>query len=68
MTRLTAPTTQKATLAAIRAMGLSANVRDGEYRVTDPELPRDRQEAIAYYTTDREDAFYTAVKMVEDSY
>jgi hypothetical protein len=65
---LEAPKTQKATVAAIRAMELSCSVRDGEYRVAFKDGSPASREASAYYTNDREDAFYTAVKMVENSY
>lgn len=65
---LTAPRTQNEVIAAIRAMGWSCSVRNGEYRITDPEIKdREARESAAYYTDDREDAFYTAVKMTEDT-
>lgn len=65
--------TVKATLAAIRALGLSATHTDGEYRVA-PRVDvcagatlaarRDRQENAAYYTNDGEDAVGTAKAML----
>jgi hypothetical protein len=35
----------------------------GEYRVTLPNLTREREEAIAYYTSDAEDALMTGAAM-----
>lgn len=57
--------TQTETIKAIRAMGLTCTVRDREYRITFPGLSRDRAEAIAYYTDDRQDAVITARVMIE---
>lgn len=55
--------TQNQTLAAIRALGLTARVTDGEYRVTHRGVTPERAEAVAYYTTDRVDALGTARAM-----
>ena len=67
---LTCPATQNETFAAIRAMGLTVRKTGygNEIRVAYADLKGDEQEASAYYTDDREDAFYTAVRMVEDSH
>ncbi|CAH0343704.1 hypothetical protein [Rhizobium sp. CECT 9324] len=46
----------KSLFSAVRALGLTVSKRDGEYRITRPNLSRERAEAIAYYTNDREDA------------
>lgn len=46
----------KQTQAAIRALGFSAARTDGEWRIN----VRGREEALAYYTTDNEDALGTA--------
>lgn len=54
---------QKQTLKAIRQLGMSVSIRDGEYRITYPGLSRDRAEAVAYYTSDRHDALNTARAM-----
>lgn len=64
--------TQSQTTAAIRALGLTVNVSDGEYRVAVPAAlcagetraeRLERQEAGCYYTTDAEDALATAKAM-----
>lgn len=56
----------KATLAALKALGCKARYdRDwNEYRVTLPNLSAEREEAIAYYTSDPEDAVDTGAAMV----
>ncbi len=56
--------TQNQTLAAIRALGLSARVEDGEFRIAHRGLDADRTEATACYTDDREDAIGTAKAMI----
>jgi hypothetical protein len=48
--------TQKELFAAVRALGLSITVLNGEYRINF----RGGREATAYYTNDREDALATA--------
>lgn len=50
------------TIAAVKALGLKcAYLRQtGEYRVAHAGLTRDREEAGAYYTDDKEDALGTA--------
>jgi hypothetical protein len=55
----------KQTLAQLKAMGCKATYcRDwNEYRVTLPNLTREREEAIAYYTSDSEDALMTGAAM-----
>ena len=53
----------KDTCAAIRAFGMSVRHNNGEYRVTFPGLPTDRQDALAYYTNDAEDAIANAIIM-----
>lgn len=60
--------TIKQTLTAIRATGATARwiSETREYRVTLPNLPRDRQEAVAYYTDDSADAVATAVCMTAE--
>ncbi|MGH6780978.1 MAG: hypothetical protein ACREB5_02590 [Sphingomonadaceae bacterium] len=64
---VTSPTRNDKTLfSAIRALGLTIGKRDGEYRISRPGLPRDRAEAIAAYTTDRDDAWDTAKMMAKD--
>jgi hypothetical protein len=45
--------------AAIRAVGMTARYRDGEWRV----CPKGGKEAEAYYTNDPEDAVGTAKLM-----
>ena len=55
--------TQEALYKAIRDMGLSIRIDNGEYRIAD----RGRQaetESGAYYTNDRDDALATARCMV----
>jgi hypothetical protein len=56
----------KQTLAQLKAMGCKASYsRDwSEYRVTLPNLEREREEAIAYYTSDAEDALHTGAYMI----
>jgi hypothetical protein len=55
----------KQTLAQLKAMGCKATYsRDwAEYRVTLPNLEPQREEAIAYYTSDAEDALNTGAAM-----
>lgn len=55
----------KQTLASLRAMGCKAtwNIDSREYRVTLPDLEPHREEAIAYYTSDAEDALHTGAAM-----
>jgi hypothetical protein len=57
--------TIKQTLAQLKAMGCKATYsRDwNEYRVTLPDLDAKREEAIAYYTSDAEDALGTGAAM-----
>lgn len=57
--------TIKQTLAQLKAMGCKATYsRDWEeYRVTLPNLEPKREEAIAYYTSDAEDAIGTGAAM-----
>lgn len=57
--------TIKQTLAQLKAMGCKATYsRDwSEYRVTLPDLEPKREEAIAYYTSDAEDALHTGAYM-----
>ena len=43
----------KALFGAVRALGLTISKREGEYRISRPNLSRERAEAIAYYTHDR---------------
>ena len=57
----------KALFSAVRALGLTVSKRDGEYRMSLPNLSRERAEAIAYYTDDREDAWGTAEEMARDA-
>ena len=54
--------TQAETFRAIRALGLTAGLRDGEWRVSYPlwAVGKVQAEAIAYYTNDRQDAIETA--------
>lgn len=54
--------TQKETMQAIRELGLSCTINDGEFRVA-YRIPHN--EASAYYTDDAEDAIGTAKAMVE---
>lgn len=51
--------TQKAMMAAIRELGMTVSVRDGEIRVNH----KGYSEATAYYTDDRQDAVDTARAM-----
>jgi hypothetical protein len=55
----------KQTLAQLKAMGCKATYsRDWqEYRVTLPDPDAKREEAMAYYTTDAEDALHTGAAM-----
>ena len=53
----------KALFAAVRALGLTISKREDEYRITQPNLSRERSEAVAYYTSDRADAWGTASAM-----
>jgi hypothetical protein len=55
-----------ATLKAIRSLGATVSWRAEwkEFRVSLPGLTPERAEAIAYYTSDAEDALLTAQFMV----
>ena len=55
----------KRTLSQLKAMGCKATYsRDwNEYRVTLPDLDAKREEAIAYYCSDSEDALHTGAYM-----
>jgi hypothetical protein len=57
--------TIKQTLAQLKAMGCKATYSKEweEYRVTLPNLEPKREEAIAYYTSDSEDALHTGAYM-----
>ena len=57
--------TIKQTLAQLKAMGCKATYSKEweEYRVTLPNLDAKREEAIAYYTSDSEDALHTGAYM-----
>jgi hypothetical protein len=57
--------TIKRTLAQLTAMGCKATYSKDweEYRVTLPNLDAKREEAIAYYTSDAEDALHTGAYM-----
>ena len=57
--------TIKQTLAQLKAMGCKATYSKDweEYRVTLPNLDAKREEAIAYYTSDAEDALHTGAYM-----
>ena len=57
--------TIKQTLAHLRAMGCKARYDSDwrEYRVTLPGLDPQREEAIAYYTSDWDDALHTGADM-----
>lgn len=57
--------TIKQTLAQLKAMGCKATYSKDwkEYRVTLPNLESKREEAIAYYCSDSEDALYTGAAM-----
>lgn len=57
--------TIKQTLAQLTAMGCKATYSKDweEYRVTLPNLDAKREEAIAYYTSDAEDALHTGAAM-----
>lgn len=56
----------KQTLAQLKAMGCKATYSKDweEYRVTLPNLDAKREEAIAYYCSDAEDALGTGAYMV----
>lgn len=56
----------KQTLAQLKAMGCKARWSTDwrEFRVTLPGLPPEREEAMAYYTSDPEDALHTGAAMV----
>ena len=58
--------TQKETLKGLKALGCKArySAEWGEYRVTLPNLSPEREEAIAYYTSDPYDAVLTGSAMV----
>lgn len=58
--------TIKETLAQLKALGCKArwDMDWKEYRVTLPNLSAEREEAIAYYTSDPEDAIATGAAMV----
>jgi hypothetical protein len=55
----------KRTLNQLKAMGCKATYSSDwrEYRVTLPDLDAKREEAVAYYTTDAEDALATGAYM-----
>jgi hypothetical protein len=55
----------KQTLAQLKAIGCKATYSKDweEYRVTLPNLDAKREEAIAYYTSDAEDALNTGAYM-----
>lgn len=55
----------KQTLAQLRGMGLKAryDIDWKEYRVTLPDPDPKREEAMAYYTSDSEDALHTGAAM-----
>lgn len=57
--------TIRQTLAQLRAMGCKAGYSKywREYRVTLPNMSKQREEAIAYYTSDAEDALATGAAM-----
>lgn len=57
--------TIKQTLAQLKAMGCKATYSKdwSEYRVTLPDLSPAREEAVAYYTSDAEDALATGAAM-----
>ncbi len=57
--------TQSQVKATIKAIGMHASIRDGEWRVTYPygEGPDAWREDCAYYTTDAQDAIDTARTM-----
>ena len=59
--------TIKKTLAQLKALGCKARWSSEwqEYRVTLSNLSAEREEAIAYYTSDPEDAVMTGAAMVE---
>lgn len=57
----------KALFGAVRALGLTISKREGKYRISRPNLSRERAEAIAYYTHDREDAWGTAEEMAREA-
>lgn len=59
--------TIKETLKGLKALGCKARWSSEwkEYRVTLPNLSADREEAIAYYTSDPEDAIATGKAMLE---
>lgn len=59
--------TIKETLKGLKALGCKARWSSEwqEYRVTLPDLPPEREEAIAYYTSDPEDAIATGKAMLE---
>jgi hypothetical protein len=58
--------TIKKTLAKLKELGCKArySAEWGEYRVTLPNLSPEREEAIAYYTFDPNDAVLTGSAMV----
>lgn len=58
--------TIKETLKGLKALGCKArwSAEWQEYRVTLPDLSPEREEAIAYYTSDPEDAVLTGSAMV----
>jgi hypothetical protein len=59
--------TQKETLRTLGTLGLKArySAEWGEYRVTLPDPSAEREEAMAYYTSDPEDAISTGIAMLE---
>lgn len=58
--------TIKKTLAKLKQLGCKARWSSDwqEYRVTLPNLSADREEAIAYYTSDPFDAVLTGAEMI----
>ena len=58
--------TIKETLAQLKALGCKArwDMDWKEYRITLPNLSHEREEAIAYYTDDADDAIATAAAMI----
>lgn len=58
--------TVKETLRTLRTLGLKArwDMDAREYRVTLPDPSPEREEAMAYYTDDPEDAIGTGIAML----
>jgi hypothetical protein len=61
--------TVKETLAKLKALGCKArwDMDWREYRVTLPNLSHEREEAIAYYTSDPEDALATGEALASNA-